>query len=352
MKTDQSRYFVETAAKVLDILESFGGPDEDVSIKEIARRTHLTYSSAFRLMNTLESRGYVMRHTRTKRYRLSPPRKRFRIGYAGLRTTKFHREVTTAMALAARKLCLELVTRFNDEFNLTKALMNADQLLADDVRLLIEYQYNDTACELIAAKCHDARVPAISINFAQPGAYYFGGNNYETGALAGEFLCQFAMRNWEGRADACLVLPAKGLGSTREAREAGLRDALRRGLPALRGPGVVMVPPALTVKEGYILTRKLLREIGARNKHVLIACFTDHLGLGAEKAIQDAGLTERAVIIGQGGGHDARTRIAKGGPFRASVAFFSEAYGERVLSLAVKILEGESAPAPWADTNS
>ena len=81
----------------------------------------------------------------------------------------------------------------------------------------------------------------------------------------------------------------------------------------MRGPGLLVAPAALTVKEGYALTRKLLREIGARNKHALIASFTDHLGLGAEKAIRDAGLTENAVIVGQGGGHDARTRIATGG---------------------------------------
>src|SRR5262245_48183240 len=74
----QSRYFVETAAKVLDILETFSSEQESLSITEIARRTGLTYSSAFRLLYTLETRGYVMRRAGKKRYLLSPARRRFR----------------------------------------------------------------------------------------------------------------------------------------------------------------------------------------------------------------------------------------------------------------------------------
>jgi DNA-binding MarR family transcriptional regulator len=66
----ESRYFVETAARVLDILESFASPYEPLSITEIARRTNLTYSSAFRLLYTLEKRGYVTRRAGRKHYLL------------------------------------------------------------------------------------------------------------------------------------------------------------------------------------------------------------------------------------------------------------------------------------------
>ena len=56
-----SRYFVEAAAKTLDVLESFGSGADELSIIEVARRVGVTYSSAFRLLYTLEKRGYVMR---------------------------------------------------------------------------------------------------------------------------------------------------------------------------------------------------------------------------------------------------------------------------------------------------
>jgi ribose transport system substrate-binding protein len=291
-----NKYFIATAARVLDILESFGSAEEELSITEIAWRTKQTYSSAFRLLHTLEQRGYVMRRPGKKQYLLTPTRRRYRIGYAGLRTTVFHREVTTAMADAARSLALTLVTRFNDEFNVSKALSNADQLLEEGIDLLVEYQYSETASHLIAAKCHKAGIPAIGINFAQPGAYYFGGNNYETGRLAGEFLGRYATEHWEGHADACLVMPAKGLSSTREAREKGLRDGLRQALSSLRPVDIITAPEALTVEDGYEAARKWLRQVRSRNKRLLFAAFTDHLGLGAERAIREAGLASGKAV--------------------------------------------------------
>src|SRR5581483_3205992 len=114
----EPRYFVETAAKVLDVLETFNSEQESLSITEVARRTSLTYSSAFRLLYTLERRGYVHRASGKKHYRLAPARRRFRIGYAALRTSRFQREVSWSMAAAARKLSTTMVVRVNDEFNI------------------------------------------------------------------------------------------------------------------------------------------------------------------------------------------------------------------------------------------
>ena len=44
----ESRYFVEAAAKALEVLESFDSPEEELSIMEVARRVGMTYSSTFR----------------------------------------------------------------------------------------------------------------------------------------------------------------------------------------------------------------------------------------------------------------------------------------------------------------
>jgi ribose transport system substrate-binding protein len=339
----ETRYFVEAAAKILDVLECFNSPAEELSITEVARRTGTTYSSAFRLLYTLEKRGYVMRRPGKKHYVLAPTRRRFRIGYAALQNTAFQREVTWSIVAAARKQATSVFVRNNEEFNVSKALLNADELLAQNIDLLIEYQFNETAAHLIAAKCHEAGIQAIAINYAQPGAYYFGGNNYLTGTLAGDCLAQYARTHWKGRADVCVILEAKGLGSTQDARKAGVLDSLRRGLPGLQPEDILTAPPALTVREGAKVTRKILTDLGGR-KRVLIAALTDPLGIGAEKAARECDCEDRVIIVGQGGGRDTRPRIAKGGAYKAAVAFFPESYGERVLSLAISILEGHKVP--------
>ena len=340
----EARYFVESASKLLDVLECFSSKDEELSITEVVRRTNLTYSSAFRLLYTLEKRGYVMRIAGKKSYRLTPVRRRFRIGYAGLHTSRFQREVTWGILSAARKLAVSVIVRYNDEFNISKALLNADRLLGEKIDLLIEYQFNETAGHVIAAKCQEAGVPCLAINVAQPGAYYFGGNNYSTGVLAGEFFSKYARTHWKGQAGKCIVVPGKGLGSTQETRIAGLRDSLRKGLPKLRASDVLIAPAALSVNEAHIAVRKVLAALPAGSKHLLLAAITDPPGFGAEKALREAGLAEDAVIIGHGGARDARRHIEAGGPFRASVAFFPDSYGERILSLAVRVIEGDKVP--------
>ncbi len=339
----ESRYFVEAAAKLLDVLESFSSQDEELSITDVARRTNLTYSSAFRLLYTLEKRGYIMRTRGKKRYNLAPARRRFRIGYAGLQGTRFQREVSWSIAAAASKMEVVLVSRTNDEYNASKAIANADRLLAEKIDFLIEYQFNQTASQVIAVKCHEAGVPCVSINFAQSGAYYYGGNNYATGVMAAEFMAQFARVHWKGRLKKCIVLTTKGLPSTQETRIAGLRDSLRKGLH-MRNCDLVISPPAMDAREGYSVTSQLLRHLGTRMQRLGIIAITDSLGIGAERSIREAGLEDQAVIVGNGGARDARRLIRARSAFRASVAFFPDLYGEQILSIALQVLRGAKVP--------
>jgi IclR family transcriptional regulator, pca regulon regulatory protein len=72
---DKNRYFIEAAAKTLDVLESFTDNTEQLSITEIAKRAKLPYTSAFRFVHTLAKRGYVTRAPgpRERDYELGMP---------------------------------------------------------------------------------------------------------------------------------------------------------------------------------------------------------------------------------------------------------------------------------------
>jgi hypothetical protein len=132
--------------------------------------------------------------------------------------------------------------------------------------------------------------------------------------------------------------------STQETRKVGLLDAIGKRLSTLTPRDVHLAAPAFAPHEGYNFTKDFPGGIASKSKRILIAALTDPLAIGAERAIQEGELRVNAFIIGQGGAHNARTRIAKGGPFRATVAYFPESYGERVMTLALKILGGENVP--------
>jgi ribose transport system substrate-binding protein len=340
----ESKYFVEAAAKLLDVLESFSNHEEELSTTEVAARTGLGYTSTFRLLYTLEARGYVMRAAGKKRFLLAPNRKRFRIGYATLGKIRFAKEVTWGIISAARRRGVTLVIKDN-ELNPSKALLNVDELIAEKVDLLIEFQWHEATGHLIAAKCHKAGIPVIAITFPQPGAYYFGANDYEAGYMAGEYLCQFVRKEWSGEVDAFYVLLGRKMQSTQETRKVGLLHAISKGFRSVSPTDIRVPAPAFAPHEGYGFTKVF--PFPRPRKHstrVLIAALTDPLAIGAERAIGELGMNDCTMIIGHGGALDARARLAKGGPFRASVGYFPESYGERVMGLALKILGGESVP--------
>lgn len=337
----ERRYFVEAAAKALDVLESFNGFQEELSISDIVRRVGLNYCSAFRLLYTLEQRGYVSRTARAKRFRLTPPRKRFRVGYARLgHDCPYSEEVSRSMVLAARVHGIDLIVRDN-EFSPPKALANVDAFLEERVHLVIEHQWSECAAELIAARCKEAGVPLVSIDFAHPGAYYFGADHHMAGQLSGQVLSQF-VRRWEADFDKLLILPPRGMRGNRKAYVAGVREGLKAVLKESPRTEVV-TPEGSSTSDGYRAAKQALQ--GSTNsKPVLIAAATDAFAIGSGRAASKMGAGTEVAVVGLGGGHDGRTHLLRGKTLRASVASFPETYGERVISIAMHILQGEPVP--------
>jgi DNA-binding IclR family transcriptional regulator len=69
MQRSKSDYAIQTvtnALRVLDVFES----DEEVGVTELARRLHLHKNNVFRLLATLEDRGWVEQSADSERYRL------------------------------------------------------------------------------------------------------------------------------------------------------------------------------------------------------------------------------------------------------------------------------------------
>ncbi len=345
MKTEgvQSRYFIEAAAKALDVLEAFDSPHEELSASEVARRARIPHSSAFRLLYTLEMRGYVMRLPSSKKFRRTPSTMRCRIGYAAVGDKlRFSKEVSHGIAVAARTAGIELIVR-NNELSAQKALANADILIASGIDLLIEHQLDETTAHLIAAKCHDAKVPVLAINNAQPGAYYFGGNNYQAGRMAGEFMCMFVKTTWREKWDKIILLSGKGMGSTLEVRKTGICEALQHS-QVCQASELISTAPTITVQDGYRAAKRTLLALGNKAGRILIAALGDGPAIGACRAVEQLDLADSVAIVSQGGSADVRKTLREKGPLKASVAYFPETYGDRVISLALRIVAREIVP--------
>lgn len=68
--TDNERYHVRAVLRALDVLEAFSTDDPALSLMEVSERVGLNPSTTFRLLATLQSRGYVEHDEATGRYRV------------------------------------------------------------------------------------------------------------------------------------------------------------------------------------------------------------------------------------------------------------------------------------------
>ena len=103
-KKEKSEYIVQSVDRALDILESFDYHEEELGVTEIAQKLNLHKNNVFRLLATLEVRGYIEQDKKTGNYRLGI--KTFELANVFLHHLGFRRQ--------ARPILDELVTRCDE----------------------------------------------------------------------------------------------------------------------------------------------------------------------------------------------------------------------------------------------
>jgi len=69
-KKDKSEYIIQAVSHALDLLEQFHGDVDELGVTELSKRLKLHKNNVFRLLATLESRGYIEQNRATENYRL------------------------------------------------------------------------------------------------------------------------------------------------------------------------------------------------------------------------------------------------------------------------------------------
>lgn len=71
-KREKVNYTIQSVSHALDILESFTKTEDELGVTELSKRLGLHKNNVFRLLATLEHRGYIEQNTSTENYRLGP----------------------------------------------------------------------------------------------------------------------------------------------------------------------------------------------------------------------------------------------------------------------------------------
>jgi len=339
-------YYVEVVGKALDVLEVLKGSRTELRLTDIAEKAHLDISTTFRLLRTLEARGYVLRDSKTKGFKHSLGYRAYRIGYAQLSgDLPFSQKVTQSLMEAAAKFHVELLIADNRD-SPEEAVKNASWLISQRVDFIIEYQFHHQVGPILANMFQRAGIPTLAIGIPMPGAIYFGVDNYAAGLLGGDALARFVKRNWHGHVDRILLLEISKAGPLPHGRVIGTLDGMRKVLPNLNVKSVLHRNGNGTEMWGYLVTRRVLAS-SAKGNRLLIAAPNDNGARGAIRAVREAGREELTAIMAQAWGPDdgLEEELSKSdSPLIGALAYFPENYGCEILPIVLQCLNGQPVP--------
>jgi len=344
-------YLVKSIVHASQLMMAFQTPGESLSLREIASRSGLPKTMAFRLLYTLQKCGMVDKvGGNLYQSRISPLKKRsYRLGYASQGTDYlFSKEVSASIERAAARESIELVS-VDNRYSPKIAQRNADLLVREKVDLAIEFQTDETVAAIVAAKYHDAGIPMIAIDIPHPGATFYGANNYKAGLLGGSYLARWAKENWASAVDEIILLELVRAGSLPRMRLTGMLMGIHTGLPQSSGCKVTYVDGDGNLGRSFEAVRWHLRS--SRSKRILVGAVNDYSALGALRAFQEAGRTDCCVVMGQNASPEGRAELReRGSRFIGSVAYFPERYGDDLIRLSLEILNRRQvAPAVFVE---
>src|SRR5215468_5215570 len=229
----RDRYLVKSIVHSSQLLTAFRSSGEALPLKEIAARSGLPKTMAFRLLYTLEKCGMVDKVGENLYQSCVRPWKQrlYRLGYAAQGTDyQFSQEVTASLQRAAAAEGIELIA-VDNRYSAKTAQRNADLLVREKVDLAIEFQTDEHVAAVVAAKYREANIPMIAIDIPHPGATYYGANNYEAGIIGGKHIGRWVKENWNSEIEEIILLELPRAGSLPRMRLSGMLVGLTLALP-------------------------------------------------------------------------------------------------------------------------
>jgi ribose transport system substrate-binding protein len=272
-------------------------------------------------------------------------RSKYTIGFANQsESLPFAIDVRRGLEKSVKKMSnIDLVFADN-KLDSTQALRVADNLIERKVDLVIDYQIDFKTGSLIMDKFQQAQMPVIAVDIPMVGATFFGVDNYRAGKMAGIALGKWIKENWNGQYDKLIVLVEPRAGSLPETRIQGQLDGFAELLGDIDEKKKIMVDSGNTRAITEAMIRRTLTGLPHLHKIAVIS-FNDEAAYGALQAARNAGRESDLVIVGQGADrliHDEirnpHSRII------GSTAFMPEKYGQQLLDIAIRLLNGESVP--------
>ena len=245
---------------------------------------------------------------------------------------------------AAEQSDVDVLLLDNNPEDAPQLMRNTETLVEARVDVAMFFQPVESLGHMIADRLATAGVRFITIERPIQGGVYFGANNYQAGRLAGQALGAYARDNWASRFDKVVLIEGAWTSTNVNARLAGVLVGVGDILGAVTERNVIHLHGNANQEASCVAMADLLKTVG-RKSHLLVSGFNDISALGALQAVLDANRASTVAIVGHNAMQEGRREIRKpGSPFIASVAYFPERYGSKLVKLACGMADGETIP--------
>jgi ribose transport system substrate-binding protein len=225
-----------------------------------------------------------------------------------------------------------------------QALRIADNFIAKEVDLVIEYQIDAAIGTQLMNKYQRAGIPVVAVDIPLVGATYFGVNNFQSGHLAGIALGNWIQDQWAGQVDRLIVLEEPRAGTLPAARIQGQLEGLAEVIGPIDDGRRTLLNSGNTSGVSEAAVYEYL-QTATDARRIAVICFNDDAAIGALHAARRLEREDDIVIVGQGADRMIQDEIRRPhSRIVGSTAFMPERYGEKLTEIAVKILQGEQVP--------
>jgi ribose transport system substrate-binding protein len=225
------------------------------------------------------------------------------------------------------------------------ALANANNFVTQGVDGVVEFQTDEKFGNVIMDKFRTKGIPVIAIDIPMPGATFFGADNYKAGLLAGQAAAKYANDNWDGAADAILLLELPQSGPVPAARMQGMLEGLQNNLKTKVPDKMVFhLDSKNTQDEAFKVVGDTLPKI-PNAKHIVGMTINDGTGLGTIAALEAAGRKGQDIVVGQGADPSGQAEMMKPGSiYLGATGYFPEKYGSKIIPAMLDALACKQIP--------
>ena len=336
-------YLIPILSKALDVIEQLEQNHSPVTLEDVYQKTQISKTSVYRILKTLVHRGYVAQ-SQDGQYRLVSRPRRLRFGFATLSgEMPFPVAVTQSVVEAAAASGVELIV-LDNRYDPDIALQNAEELVAQKVDLVLEYQVEEAIAPRVAHIFKKAGIPLVAIDIPHPNATYFGVDNFESGYEVGVLLAQHALVKWKEKADWVLGVGFAEAGSFVQSRIYGSFDGIRDRISSIPPERYVQIEGRGMREPSQIAMNKFLSTYH-KGERILIATATDSSALGILDAARQHGIEAEIAIASQDCIPEVLDEMRSGkSAIIGSISHEVESYGPRLIQLGISLMRGYTVP--------